>query len=362
MTPLSQPPLSVKASPLHGRTAPSTRYQGSKRKLLNWIWDSVGGIPFQSALDLFSGTASVSYLFKAQGKSVTCNDYLRSSHQIGMALIENSSDRLSDVEVDFVCRRQPDFTYDDLIARNFHDIYFTDAENAWLDVACQNIPRLSNAAQRALAYAALFQACLRKRPYNLFHRRNLYMRTASVRRGFGNKATWDTPFEKQFRHFVAELNGAVFDSGVPCRSLCQDARHVSGTYDLVYIDPPYVSGAGVGVDYLDFYHFLDGMLDYRGWESRIDRKRKHLPLRGERSVWSDPRTIRAAFEELFARHAAATLVVSYRSDGIPSEAELVEMLRRVKRQVRCTHFGEYQYALSKNAGSRELLLIGSDTR
>lgn len=351
------------ATPLpHRESSPSTRYQGSKRKLLKWIWEHVGPIPFHSALDLFSGTGSVSYLFKAQGKAVTCNDYLRSNCEIGTALVENSTHRLSETEIGFVCRRDSGLRYDDFIARTFHDIYFTEEENAWLDLACQNIPRLANRWQRALAYAALFQACLRKRPYNLFHRRNLYMRTASVRRGFGNKATWDVPFEEQFRHFVAELNGAVFDSGVPCRAACQDAGQVAGSFDLVYIDPPYVNGAGVGVDYFDFYHFLDGMLDYPRWEERLDRSRKHLPLRGERSVWSDARKIRAAFEELFARHAAATLVVSYRSDGIPSETELVEMLRAVKRHVRCVHFGEYQYALSKNANSRELLLIGSDRR
>ena len=52
-------------------------------------------------------------------------------------------------------------------------------------------------------------------------------------------------------------------------------------------------------------------------------------------------------------------MVSYRSDGIPSEAELVELLRRYKPHVHCAHTGRYQYVLSKNTHSRELLLIGS---
>ena len=87
------------------------------------------------------------------------------------------------------------------------------------------------------------------------------MRTADVNRSFGNKATWDTPFEAHFRKFAAEANHAVFDSGLPCRALCLDALEVPGRYDLVYIDTPYVNRAGTGVDYLDFYHFLEGIVD-----------------------------------------------------------------------------------------------------
>src|SRR5262249_16418085 len=159
-------------------------------------------------------------------------------------------------------------------------------------------------------------ACIRKRPYNLFHRKNLYMRTAAVPRGFGNKATWDAPFEAQFHHFLAEANRAVFPGGMSCRAVCHDALDVPGAYDLVYIDPPYIKRNGVGVDYLAFYHFLEGMLDYSGWRNRINYRKKHRPLRGTRSPWSDPRRALGAFAQLLQRHAEAILVISYRSDGI----------------------------------------------
>lgn len=351
--PIQQP--CRKQTPL--RSPPSTRYQGSKRKLLKWIEHTLRGIAFDSVLDLFSGTGSVAYLFKSLGKSVTCNDYLRANYEIGTALIENGAVRLADEEADFVCCRHGRVDYDDFIARTFAGIYFTDEENAWLDMAAQNIRLMPDRVRRALAYAALFQACLRKRPYNLFHRRNLYMRTATVRRGFGNKATWDSPFEAQFRHFVGELNESIFDGAAPCRALCMEACLVPSGFDLVYIDPPYVNGAGTGVDYFEFYHFLEGLLDYPDWGARIDADRKHLPLRGERSRWSDARTVRDAFAEVFERHAGSTLVVSYRSDGVPSEQELGDLLRRVKPRVRCFHYGEYKYALSTNGASRELLFV-----
>src|SRR5262249_49411222 len=159
--------------------------------------------------------------------------------------------------------------------------------------------------------------------------------TARVRRSFGNKTTWDTPFAQHFRRFVAEVNAAVLDSGIPCRALCGDAAEAPGRFDLVYIDPPYLNKHGVGVDYLAFYHFLEGMTDYAHWGERIDPRRKHRPLRGPRSPWGDARQVHVAFARLFERYAASLLVVSYRSDGIPSVAELIDMLKRVKRRVAC---------------------------
>ena len=35
---------------------PSTRYQGSKAKLVDWIWDQICGLDFTTCLDAFGGT------------------------------------------------------------------------------------------------------------------------------------------------------------------------------------------------------------------------------------------------------------------------------------------------------------------
>ncbi len=341
------------------RRPPSTRYQGSKLKLIPWILDSVRELSFHTVLDAFGGTGAVSYAFKSIGKGVTYNDYLDFNRVVGLALVANQTTRLSDDDMDFVLRRHGDVAYDDFIARSFSGIFFTDAENQWLDVVVQNIHRIDDPIKQAVAFYAIFQSCIIKRPYNLFHRANLYMRLSEVTRSFGNKTTWDAPFETHFRSFVAEVNRHVFDSGVECAAVCGDAGHVPGTFDLVYVDPPYVNKAGLGVDYLDFYHFLEGVMDYKNWGDRLDRKRKHLPLKGERSPWSSNDTIHAAFRDLFARFSDSTLVVSYRSDGVPSEQELVEMVRAVKGDVRLLRYGGYKYALSKNSNSQEVLIVGT---
>lgn len=340
--------------------APTTRYQGSKFKLLDWIWRHVEPIGAGSALDVFGGSACVSHLFKQKGLAVTYNDGLRFNYLIGLALIENGRTCLSDDAIESVMLRHPDRRYDDLISRTFGDIYFTDEENVWLDVCCQNIRSLSDPREQALAYHALFQSAIAKRPYNLFHRRNLYMRTARVTRTFGNKATWDRPFPDHFRAFARRVNAAVFDNNQPCRALHCDALALEASAELVYIDPPYISARGVGVDYRDFYHFLEGLADYGDWEGRIDWNSRHLRLIPERSPFSDPRRVHGALQQLFERHARSTIIMSYRSDGIPSVDELCTMLRRLKPNVTCHEYGRYHYALSTNRRSSEVLLIAQD--
>lgn len=338
---------------------PPTRFQGSKRKLAGWIVEQLAGLEFDTVLDAFGGTGAVAFEFKRLGKLVTCNDLLRFNHWIGTAIIENDSGALTRADMDAVRTIDVTRTYDDLVARTFADIYFTDDENRWLDVAAQNIATIGNRYRRASAYYALFQSALAKRPYNLFHRRNLYMRHAPVTRTFGNKVAWDRPFDVHFRRFAEQANACVFDNGRPCRALNSDACDVPGEFDLVYIDPPYLNARGVGVDYHHFYHFLEGLVDYPRWADRIDYVSAHRRLLPVPSPWTSPSTVHAAFQRVFERFAGSILAVSYRSDGIPTIDELQRTLKRYKPAVRVIAHARYQYALSTNRRSQEVLLIGS---
>lgn len=337
---------------------PPTRYQGSKLKLLNWIWENIRHLNFTTALDAFGGTGSVSYLFKVHNKSITYNDQLRFNYLIGQALIENSSVELDANDLDFILTKHSSIKYKSVVFDNFKNIYFTDKENQWIDYTVQNIMRIKNRYKQAIAYFALFQACIIKRPYNLFHRKNLYVRLACVKRSFGNKTTWDKPFESHFLQFVKEANNAVFDNGQSCHAINEDAFKIEGKYELVYIDTPYMNKQGISVDYYDFYHFLEGLTFYNEWTGQIDYESKHHRLRPRYSVWSDRRAIYQAFQKLFHKFRNSIIVVSYRNDGIPSEEELVKMLKTVKRKVTLIRYGPYKYVLSRNGESKEILLIG----
>lgn len=341
---------------------PPTRYQGSKRKLLGFLWDSVRHLDFHSCLDLFSGSACVSYLLKVQGKRVTSNDALRANQVIAQALVENPGGVLP-VEEARRLWAEP-LERRGFIAEAYRGLYYLEEENQWLDTVAARIHRDLAPPQRQLALYALYQAALIKRPYNLFHRANLAMRTREVRRSFGNKASWDRPFAEHFERALEQANGAVFDDGQAHQALCGDFRAVPGSYDLVYADPPYLSQRGAAVDYAGFYHFLEGLTDYAGWPERVDGRYRHRPYRGGAgpSPFLRRETILGAFDQIFERYRDALLVVSYRSDGVPAVEELVRRLRHHGRKRVEVRTAPYRYALSPGAarapaGRAECLLV-----
>ena len=336
---------------------PSTRFQGSKLKIVDWIWDNVKVLEFNSVLDAFGGTGSVGYMLKGKGKVVYYNDILKFNHYIGLALIENESTNLSEADEEFILTRQRSRKYPSFIQRNFKEIYFTHDENRWLDMVATNIGQIDDVYKKALAFFALFQSCIIKRPFNLFHRKNLYIRSSEVERNFGNKTTWDTPFETHFRKFVAEANKAGFSNGQSNKAYNYDVFDVPGHFDLVYIDTPYLSYKGTGVDYLDFYHFLEGLVNYSNWDRLVDYQTQNRRFKNGKSVWNNKNEIHAAFDKLFRKFQDSILVISYRADGIPSIEELISILRKYKGKVIEVQRKKYKYVLSQNH-SEEVLLIG----
>lgn len=352
------PLFDMKATTPHDVPFPSTRFQGSKRKLAEWIWESTKHLDFGSVLDVFGGTGAVSHKFKLEGKQVSYNDTLKFNWIIGKALIENSGTQLTSTDVDQVLKKYPDVVYPTFIGDTFSGIFYYDDENTWLDRVVYNIQHgLADPKKQALAFFAMFQACIIKRPYNLFHRANLYMRQADVERSFGNKVTWDTPFEDHFRAFVAQGNDTVFDNGCANLSLNLDALETPTGADLVYLDPPYLNAKGTGVDYREFYHFLEGLTHYDLWPSLIDYRSKHKRLKPSPSPWLNPKQILHAFAQVIARHENSMLVISYRDDGIPTRDELIHLLRQHKQHVNLVAQPQ-KYALSKR-DSHEILLIGT---
>ncbi len=336
---------------------PSTRFQGSKLKIVDWIWEAIKDLEFNSALDAFGGTGSVGYMLKEKGKNVTYNDMLKFNWYIGLALIENDKVKLTENDIDFILTRHSEISYSTFVYDTFKDIYFTDEENQWIDMVVTNITLLDDLYKKALAYFAFCQACIIKRPFNLFHRKNLYLRFSEVERNFGNKTTWDKPFEVHFRKFADEANQAVFSNAQRNKALNLDVFDIEGDFDLVYIDTPYISKKGVGVDYFGFYHFLEGLVNYSKWGEMIDCRTKHKRLKGNGSVWVNKDQIHAAFDRLFRKFQGSILVVSYRADGIPLIEDLENLMRKYKPTVEEVRRKNYKYVLSTNH-SEEVLLIG----
>ncbi|MBV7405493.1 DNA adenine methylase [Enterobacter sp. ENT03] len=339
---------------------PKTRYQGSKYKLTKWIEDSLSTIEFETVLDAFSGTSSVGYMFKSMGKSVIANDKLQFNYQIAKAFIENPSVTLDEKDLEFVLKKDPSFVYNNIISNNFEGIYYLPDENIWLDVVVQNIHRVSDEYKKALLFWALFQSCLSKRPYNLFHRNNLNVRTADVKRTFGNKATWDKPFEAHFLNFVTQANLAVFDNHKKNKAVNYDVIDICPdkiNADLVYFDPPYVPQKGSLTMYMDFYHFLEGITSYDCWESKIDHSSKNKTILKVKSAWEDRKLISTEFFKCLETFKESKIAISYREDGIPNIDDIVLFLKFLGKAVDVKHV-DYKYALSKKTNVREVLIVG----
>ncbi len=344
---------------------PSTRYQGSKRRILPWIYQNLKGLKFQTVLDGFGGTGSVSYLFKLMGKEVTFNDVLKSNYQTGVALIRNSNVTLDASDLEFLLKVNG-FEYPSFIQDTFQDIYYLDHENAWLDTVVFNIQKLSEKysgrllrTKQALAYHFLFQACLCKRPFNLFHRRNLYLRTSKVKRTFNNKGTWDRGFEELFLRFNNEITGKVFSNGCRNKATCKDIMKMKENgFDLVYLDPPYVKSDKIsGKDYFGLYHFLEGLVDYHDWEKKIDWETINRRPKKKKTEW-DNNSIEDSFDTVFRKFKDSIIVISYGSPGTPTIKRIKELLGQFKSDIKVKKKA-YKYSLKNNNVKKlyEVLII-----
>jgi adenine-specific DNA methylase len=336
---------------------PTTRYVGSKRKIVDWIWRQIKDLSFDCFLDAFGGTGVVGYFVKMHGKRVVFNDVLKFNYLIGLTLIENEEVKLSESEIDFLLREHGGIAYPAFIRDTFKGLYYTDEENRWLDMVVTNISLLGNRFKRALAFSALGQACLVKRPFNLFHRKNLYFRLKHVKRGFRNDKTWNRSFEEHFRRFVDEYNSLVFSNGRRNEAYNLDVFDLDFVdADMVYLDPPYLPKSGEKPNYFVYYHFLEGLVNYNRWKGMIDPTSELKAIKYVDSPWIDKSRVRDAFDRLFRIFKFANyIVVSYRCDGVPSVSQIRDMLRSYKSNVLVKR-KSFRYVLSKNS-TDEVLFI-----
>lgn len=326
-----------------------------------------------------AGTGSVAYLLKSMGKRVVANDYLHSNHATLLAFIQNSSTQLSDDDVDWLLCRHRKVRYSSFVTDTFQGFYFTKAENAWLDLIASNISALAGSDssklryKKALARHALVQACLMKRPFNLFHRKNLYIRTARVDRSFGNKTTWDTPFPVLFKRLVREGNKYVFRNGHRNLAMHEDARDVRvRDAELVYIDPPYFRSERDRAlsNYRLLYHFVEGLVQYDRWGELLDPslRLKSLKSNGfstEGLYVCERVKLRSGFlgwlEEILRAWPDARIAMSYKQPGVPGYCSIKRLLEKTGRNVSVRR-RPYWYALNQQNGTPkhnvELLFLG----
>ena len=100
---------------------PSSRYMGSKNKIIKDLHEVFKMHSFESALDLFSGSSSVSYLLKAMGKKVISNDYMSFSSNKSKAIISNNKTKLNKNDLNLLTKKPK--KYDKFVQSKFNGIF-----------------------------------------------------------------------------------------------------------------------------------------------------------------------------------------------------------------------------------------------
>lgn len=318
---------------------PSTRFMGSKSKLLLQIWDIASQFKFNSVVDLFAGSGIVGYMFKAQGKTVVSNDYMTMSATFAKAMIENNSITLPKSEAQKLLIKSAEV--DHFVTNTFSGLYFPDEDNRLIDTLRANIAAIREPYKRAIAMSALIRACIKKRPRGIF--------TYTGNRYDDGRKDLKKSFEEQFLEAVSAVNNAVFDNGKVNKSRNSDAMQLRvEAPDMVYIDPPYYSPYSDN-EYVRRYHFVEGLA--RNWEGvEIQEHTQTKKFKSYPTPFSTKKGAASAFDLLFKKYANSIIIVSYSSNSLPALDDMVSILSKHKEHVEVIPI-DYRYSFG-NQGNR----------
>lgn len=343
---------------------PNTRYQGSKKKIINTIYDLI--ITYfkpNHILDLFGGSAICSLYFQMNNIKITYNDILKFNSINANGILDNNLNNIpSEEEIEMIFKPSNTINYNSFIYGTFKDIYYTDDENKQLDIFRENIKYYSNEniTKKNIMYYFIFQSLISKRPYNLFHRKNLSIRTADVKRNFGNKVTWEKTFIVHMLKFRKELiklyeqkkNIAIGNTNIINMSYNKIPDEIASDIDTIYIDPPYFKKDCKDSQYFDNYHFLEGFIS-ESWNANIDFSTKHLKLKT--STDNIIENADKMFDNIIDKYGNKNLIISYNTEAFPKVSDIETKLKKKYSKVITTHI-DYKYALSKS-NSQEVLIL-----
>jgi DNA adenine methylase len=331
--PVISEPSSAELSPRVSRF-PSTRFMGSKEKLLLPLWTAISQFSPRSTLDLCSGSGVVSYMLKAQGMKVISNDYMRMATKIADATISNSHEVLNESDINQVLNA-PDIN-DGFIWRTYGDIYYKEAEVAFLDKARLAILTFEGAKQ-SIAMAALIRACIKRRPRGIF--------TYTGDRYDDGRKDLKLSLAEHFLLAVAQINNAVIDNGNICEVHNVDLSHglPDVKADVVYLDPPYFSPLSDN-EYVRRYHFTEALA--RNWEGvEIQNQTKTKKIRNYPSPFRSEIGCVKAIGEILDFYRESAIVISYSSNSLPTASSIMSLFNRHGRRARLTEV-DHRYSFA----------------
>jgi len=333
---------------------PRTRFMGSKQKLLPFIYTNVKNIKGEKILDAFSGSACVAYLFKAMGKEVHTNDFMKYCYTLAKATVENNNITLDQSDIDTIFQKT--YNHKTFINDNFDKLFFNKKDNLFLDRTYSNIQNIKNQYKHALALSALARACIKKRPRGIF--------TYTGDRYDDGRRDLRISFEEQLFESIEVFNKSIFNNRMKNKSFNKDIFKLPyEDYDIVYIDPPYFTPLSDN-DYSRRYHFVEGLMSY--WTHvQINHKTKTKKFNKFSTPFDSRETVYDAFDQLFNKFQNSTYIVSYSSNSFPTLEEMILKMKKYKSKVKVTQlnhrysFGTQRSNIKRNKVD-EYLFIGAD--
>ena len=315
------------------------RYIGNKTRLLGFIRRVIRarGIAGGTAIDPFSGTASVARSLKRWGFSVTASDIMEYGYVFGRAYVEVAREpdfsRLAgalattmrtqrcDLKavLSFLERipLEPSFIHEHYTPAGHEGglhgrMYFTPYTACRIDSARVRIEEwyradLIDRDGYHVLLASLIEAADR------------VANTTGVYAAFVK--AWQPNAKRAFRLRMRKLaNG---EGCTAARGDAIDMMRNAGEFDLLYLDPPYNAR-----QYAGYYHipellatgWFDGPVETRGKTGLIDDT-------GKRSDWSSSKRCESAFEELLATARCKHIVMSYNAEGLIRNETIERLLK-----------------------------------
>lgn len=319
----------------------TTRYLGSKLKLLDWIWKE--SKPFlveanaNRIVDAFAGTNIVSYMFKQKGFEVISNDFLLFNYHMANGVIQNNHTRLTPEEIEGLYN--PETSDRHFIEREYTDVFFPREDTIFLDNLYFQIQKLDSDYKKSIALASISQAILKKAPYGRF--------TTTTMKNIGKKTMLE-----YFQTVLEQFNDLVLDNGKNNEAYSEDSIALMKKIeaDVAYFDPPY--GGKSFSKYEHFYNFVEVYVNY--WEEE-DKVGKLKQVKKKESPFSYGKNHKVCLDELLANSQHIPLwVFSYNNNGGMPIEELTEILSKYKSDI---HIKEVDYEYANKLRSYQEYLI-----
>ncbi|HEY2733004.1 MAG TPA: DNA adenine methylase, partial [Polyangiales bacterium] len=285
------------------------KYIGSKRKLVADLLRTARELPrVRTVLDLFSGTARVSSALREQGYLVTANDHNHYAHTLASCYVAADAEAVREPAQRAIAElnRLPGAA--GYFTQTFCEDarYFQPKNGARIDAIREAIARLPlTAALEAVLLVSLMEAADRVDS-------TVGLQMAYLKR-------WAPRAYNDLELRLPELS-----SGPVGRALRMEAEACAriGTYDVVYIDPPYNQHK-----YMNNYHVWESLVRWDKPEV-YGIARKRIGCQTYDSAYNSRRRIHAALTDVVDSLDARYLIVSFNNEGYVSEDELRAILAR----------------------------------